>query len=244
LVGGHRARLMGKAGIGRFRPVTLIAFCAGVVALSVTLIMLGVSGSGGGRSVVVDGPRATRATETPSQTAAANPPAGAPADLSPPAGTAAASPIATTPAPAPRTSSAARATAPARTVVTSYEAESAANDLTGTRTYACAGCSGGLKVGNIGRGMGTLRFNGVDATSGPIGVTLAYVNGEGTRTALLSVDGAAPVSLSFPGTGGWSTVGTLDVTVTARAGGNTLTLFNTDGPAPDFDKITVTVPGR
>ena len=119
-----------------------------------------------------------------------------------------------------------------------------ANSLAGTKTFTCDGCSGGKKVGDIGRGMGTLQFNGITATSGPINVTLVYVNGENTRTAQLSVDGGAAISLSFPFTGGWSTVGTLDVTVPARSGANTLRLFNTAGPAPDFDKIVVTVPGR
>ncbi len=115
--------------------------------------------------------------------------------------------------------------------------------VTLTKAFTCTGCSGGKKVGDIGRDTGVLRFNGVAATSGPITVTFAYVNGADTRTAQLRVDDADPVWLSFPGTGGWSTVGTLDVIVTARSGSNSLTLFNTDGPAPDFDRITVTVPG-
>jgi hypothetical protein len=75
-------------------------------------------------------------------------------------------------------------------------------------------------------------------------VTLVYVNGENTRTAQLSVNGGAPISLSFPFTGGWSTVGTLDITLPARTGSNSILFFNSGGPAPDFDKIVVTVPGR
>jgi hypothetical protein len=106
-------------------------------------------------------------------------------------------------------------------IITSYEAESPANGRYDTRTFTCTGCSGGKKVGDIGRDTGVLQFNGVAATSGPITVTFAYVNGEDTRTAQLRVNDTDPVWCS-----------------------NSLTLFNTDAPAPDFDRITVTVPGR
>jgi Alpha-galactosidase, CBM13 domain len=246
LVGGHRSRLAGKGRFRRIRPWTIAAVGVLVVVLSVILTKAGGSGT---RSDVVDGPTHARATETAVDIPAeppldtGNPAPGAPA--APASGTNAASPVGTAPAPRPAPSKAAPpAPPPPPTVITSYEAESSANSLAGTKTFTCDGCSGGKKVGNIGRGMGTLQFNGIDATSGPISVTLVYVNGEGTRTAQLSVNGGAPTSLNFPFTGGWSTVGTLDVTVPARTGANTLRFFNTVGPAPDFDRIVVTVPGR
>ncbi len=244
MVGGHRSRLPGSGRFRRIRPWTVVVVGVLVAVLSVILTK---AGGGGSRSDVVDGPTRARATDTFTDTPAeppldtGNPAPGAPA--APASGTNAASPAGTAPAPRPPTSKAAPPP-PAPPVVTSYEAESSANSLAGTKTFTCDGCSGGKKIGNIGRGMGTLQFNGITATSGPINVTLVYVNGEGTRTAQLSVDGAAPISLSFPFTGGWSTVGTLDVTVPAGSGANTLRLFNTAGPAPDFDKIVVTVPGR
>jgi hypothetical protein len=218
------------------------------VLIAVLSVILTKAGGSGGRSDVVDGPTRARATDAFTDTPAeppldtGNPAPGAPAGSA--SGTNAASPVGTVQAPRPPTSKAAPPPPPAPPVVTSYEAESSANSLSGTRTFTCDGCSGGKKVGDIGRGMGTLQFNGITATSGPISVTLVYVNGENTRTAQLSVDGAAPISLSFPFTGGWSTTGTLDVTVPARSGANTLRFFNTAGPAPDFDKIVVTVPGR
>ncbi|WP_346533346.1 hypothetical protein [Micromonospora sp. DPT] len=127
-------------------------------------------------------------------------------------------------------------------VVRSYEAESTENGLDDIRIYDCPGCSGGKKVGNIGRDMGTLQFNGVTArTGGSATVTIAYVNGEAPRVGRISVNGAAPITLTFPGTGGWSSVGTMVVTVPLRPGPNTLKMFNPDSPAPDFDKITVAV---
>jgi hypothetical protein len=220
------------------------------VLIAVLSVILTKAGDDGGRSVVVDGPTRARATGTFTDTPAeppldtGNPAPGAPSTS--PSGTGAASPAATTVAARPPTTKAEPPPPPppGPPVITSYEAESSANSKADTRTFTCDGCSGGRKVGDIGRGMGTLQFNGIDATSGPIGVTLVYVNGENTRTAQLSVNGGDPISLSFPFTGGWSTVGTLDITVPARTGSNTLRFFNTAGPAPDFDKIVVTVPGR
>lgn len=127
-------------------------------------------------------------------------------------------------------------------VVTSYEAESPVNGLAGTRTFSCPDCSGGTKVGYVGRDMGTLQFNGLTArTGGTATVTIVYVNGEGPRVGYLSVNGGPAFSRAFPGTGGWSTVGTMTVTVTLRPGANSLRIFNPDGPAPDFDRIIVSV---
>ncbi|NJP35737.1 hypothetical protein [Micromonospora thermarum] len=127
-------------------------------------------------------------------------------------------------------------------VVTSYEAESPVNGLAGTRTFTCSGCSGEKKVGYIGRDMGALQFNGVTArTGGTASVTLTYVNGEGPRVGHISVNGGSPIVLTFPGTGGWSTVDTMTITVALRPGTNSLRIFNPHEPAPDFDKITVSV---
>src|SRR5256886_6594981 len=102
----------------------------------------------------------------------------------------------------------------------------------------CSAWSGGSEGGRIGKGMGTLQINGVTAaTGGRATVKLVYVNGDSSRVAHLSVNGAPAVSLTFPGTGGWSTPGTLVLTMNLKAGGNTLKFFNTDAAAPDFDKI-------
>ncbi|PZG02432.1 hypothetical protein C1I99_02310 [Micromonospora deserti] len=145
--------------------------------------------------------------------------------------------------PAPRPPAAQRPTTPGTPpLVTSYEAESATNGLAGTTIYACSGCSGVKKVGRIGRGMGTLQFNGVVArTGGSATVTIAYVNGGSPRVGQISVNGGAPITLTFPGTGGWSSIGAIVVTVNLRPGPNTLKMFNPYAAAPDFDKITVSV---
>ncbi|TDC81944.1 hypothetical protein E1193_13215 [Micromonospora sp. KC606] len=133
-------------------------------------------------------------------------------------------------------------TAPPPVVVTSYEAESPVNGLAGTRTFTCSGCSGWKKVGYVGRDMGTLQFNGLTARAGgTASVTIAYVNGGDPRLGYISINRGRPIMLSFPGTGGWETVGTMTVTTTLRPGVNSLSIFNPYSPAPDFDRITVSV---
>lgn len=122
---------------------------------------------------------------------------------------------------------------------TSYEAESPVNTLAGATVVNCSGCSGGKKVGHVGRGTGTLRFNQVTVpTSANRTVTISYVNGDPSRTATLSVNGGAPISIYFPSSGGWNTVRTMILTLPLVAGPNTLT-FASDGAAPDFDRITI-----
>ncbi|MBB6734676.1 DUF4832 domain-containing protein [Cohnella zeiphila] len=120
-----------------------------------------------------------------------------------------------------------------------YEAEASGNTLAGgAATASCSACSGGSKVGYVGNNSGTLQFNGVNApASGTYTLTISYLNGDAARSAQLSVNGGAATSLSFPSTGGWSTVGTVQTSVQLSAGNNTLKLSNASGWAPDFDRI-------
>ena len=128
---------------------------------------------------------------------------------------------------------------------TSYEAEASNNTLAGGAVVAsCSGCSGGEKVGYVGNNAGTLTFNGVSASSaGNYTLTIYYTNGQGSnRTASLSVNGGSPITLSFPPTSDWNTVGSISTTVSLNAGSNnTLEFFNpTSGSwAPDFDRIVI-----
>lgn len=126
-----------------------------------------------------------------------------------------------------------------------YEAEAAGNTLGGAaRVSSCGACSGGQDVGYIGNGdgtsNGTLTINGISvAADGTYSVVIAYVNGDSTpRSAQLGFDGAAPVSVSFPSTGGWGNVSTLTVTGAFKQGSaNTLKFSNPTGWAPDIDGI-------
>jgi hypothetical protein len=122
----------------------------------------------------------------------------------------------------------------------SYEAEAPGNTLSGGAVVAaCAGCSGGAKVGYIGNG-GVLAIHGVNGGGGGSRtVTVYYASGE-NRSATLSVNGAGGTSVNFPSTGDWSAVGSVTVTVNLAAGtGNTITISNPSGWAPDIDRVTV-----
>lgn len=126
-----------------------------------------------------------------------------------------------------------------------YEAESTNNTLSGAaRIASCGACSGGQDVGYLGNGdgssNGTLTINGISvASDGTYNVVVSYVNGDSTaRNAQLSFDGATPITVAFPPSGGWSTVSTLAVTGAFKQGSaNTLKFSNPTGWAPDIDGI-------
>ncbi|MBG0874906.1 alpha-galactosidase [Burkholderia sp. 9777_1386] len=130
-----------------------------------------------------------------------------------------------------------------------YEAEAAGNTLGGkARVASCGTCAGGQVVGYIGNGdgttNGTLTINGISAAAdGTYSVSVAYANGDATpRSAQLSFNGAAPVTVSFPSTGGWGNVSTLKVTGAFKQGStNTLKFSNPTGWAPNIDGIAAPV---
>src|SRR5947209_766829 len=127
----------------------------------------------------------------------------------------------------------------ARAATNSYEAEARSNTLSGgARVARCPACSGGAKVGFVGK-TGTLRFTGVQAAaSGTATPHISYARGT-ARGAQLTVDGGPAVTLAFPPTGGFGTPGKLDVSVQLAAGSNTVTFANPSDWAPDFDRIVV-----
>jgi len=125
---------------------------------------------------------------------------------------------------------------------TSYEAESA---TLGGSAVVLTGptCSDGHKVGYVGNNSGTLQFNGVAAGStGRHVVTISYTNGDAVRYALLSVNGSAGTPLSFPSTGSFQTVGSIQTTITLNLGNNNTLMFGNPivgNWAPDFDRLGV-----
>jgi len=127
----------------------------------------------------------------------------------------------------------------------SYEAESVPPNIItgGAGIQSCPTCSGGADVRYVGNNSGTLQFNGVTAnTTHSYIVTIWYTNGDATRYALLSVNGSTGIPLSFPSTGSFQTVGSIQTTITLNAGSNnTLIFYNpiTGNWAPDFDRIVV-----
>lgn len=125
------------------------------------------------------------------------------------------------------------------------EAEASGNTIAGgASASSCTPCSGGQKVGNIGTNGGSLQFNGINAASaGNYALTISYTSGE-ARTATMSVNGGAGVTIAFPTTGSWSTPAAITVPVTFISGNNTIMFSNSTGWAPDFDKINWTTGGN
>jgi alpha-galactosidase len=129
------------------------------------------------------------------------------------------------------------------TVVGRYPAVSVANRLAGGADVApCPQCSDGEDVTGIGLRNGSLQFNDVFApATGDYTLDVSYVNVDHSsaeiqtnlrrrRVALLSVDGGAPATTSYPvpigpngSPTGWGTVSTLSVPVHLQEGQNTLT---------------------
>ncbi len=115
----------------------------------------------------------------------------------------------------------------------------------GAVIQSCFNCSGGFDVGYVGNNSGTLEFNQVFANaSGRLDVKIWYANGDATRYAFLSVNGGPGTSLTFPSTGSFQTVGSIQTTLTNLIPGsnNTLKFYNPiiGHWAPDFDRIEVT----
>jgi hypothetical protein len=75
-------------------------------------------------------------------------------------------------------------------------------------------------------------------------MTIAYANGDPVRYALLSVNGGQGMPLTFPSTGSFQTVGSIQVTVVLNTGANTLEFYNpiVGSWAPDFDRIQFNCP--
>lgn len=123
-----------------------------------------------------------------------------------------------------------------------YEAESPANTIGGGAVVAtCSACSGGEKVGYLG-GTGYLIFNGVTAPrAGTYLMTVSYVDGDSSRTGLVTVDGGQPFELPLPGTNdnNWDAVQTATVPVRLQAGDNTIEFGNPNGYVYDVDKIAL-----
>ena len=127
-----------------------------------------------------------------------------------------------------------------------YEAEASVNKLSGSATIAdCSSCSGGKKVGYLGgTGLGTLTFPNVwTPKDGTYLMTIAYLDGDSSRTAQVTVNGSAMrVPMAGSNDNDWNTPQYLVVPVTLKAGGSNAITFG--GPTPadyvaDIDKITI-----
>jgi len=127
--------------------------------------------------------------------------------------------------------------------VTSYEAEASGNTLSGKAAVAaCTTCSGGKKVRFIGDGAANyVIINKVSAASAGSYTLTVYGVVDGTRSFSVSVNGAAPVTVSCTGKSWEAPVpAPPSVTVTLKAGStNTIKFYNNSAYAPDLDRITI-----
>jgi alpha-galactosidase len=120
---------------------------------------------------------------------------------------------------------------------TSYEAEAGARSGAAVIT-ACSTCSGGNKVGYIGNGTAnyiTLTINA--STAGSKTMTIYFLV-SGTRPMFVSVNGGAATQLSLSGSS-WTAPVSTTMTVTLKAGSNTIKFYNDTAYAPDLDRITI-----
>ncbi len=126
---------------------------------------------------------------------------------------------------------------------TTHEAESSVNTFGGgAHTVDCDRCSGGRRVTGLGL-LGSTTFTGVVAErAGTTRLAVTYTSNR-ARTAQISVNGGVATAVRFPGTRSAARPGTLRVTVTLKAGDNTISFGNPAGVAPDIDKIVLTTDG-
>lgn len=101
-------------------------------------------------------------------------------------------------------------------------------------------CSGGRKVGYIGKDGGSLYMENNDvAADGTYNVDIIYISGE-DRTLYMTVNDGEEMKLQLPATGtDWTTLGTYTITLDLKAGKNTIHFYNNVGWAPDIDCIKI-----
>lgn len=143
------------------------------------------------------------------------------------------------------------ATAEQRLERTLYEAETALignyqelvnNQSLPSGVYddAASNCSGGCKVGWLGRSDDNYIEwpNVYSAAGGRYRLTFAYVSGEG-RSAQLSINGERIQTLSSLNSGGWDRISTRSVTVQLQPGMNAIRLSNSTAWMPDIDCLRI-----
>lgn len=125
------------------------------------------------------------------------------------------------------------------------EAESDENTRSGTaRTSNCSPCSGGVKIGSIGRGPDNyVDFNAITVdAAGEYTMIIDYLV-DGTRSFFISVNGGEAVEVPVSGTS-FNSVFSTEVTVRLEAGSNTIRFGNPgpNDPGPDLDRIVIAEP--
>jgi hypothetical protein len=124
--------------------------------------------------------------------------------------------------------------------VTQYLVDGPNSKLLGSAVYAHANtCSDGTKAGYIGNGGSVVFGNVYAAKAGTYNLSILYFT-DPARPGTISVNNGAPVTVTFPSTGSFSTLGAITQPVLLSAGYNTITISGSGSSyAPDIDSITV-----
>ena len=113
-----------------------------------------------------------------------------------------------------------------------------------TKVVACATCSGGSKVANLGNDTGNDVTLKVNASRGDGDYLLTVVGSvAGTRTVYVSVNGGTPQPIVITDSSFVSPFVAHTIPVRLRGHNNTVRLFNATGYAPDIDKIELNPQG-
>jgi hypothetical protein len=141
-----------------------------------------------------------------------------------------------------------------------YEAEAPGNTLNGSAyVYACpqaytkpigandpelvpGTCSGGARVRYLGNGSTNhVVVNNVNVATTTMYTMTVHASSSVTRTLYASVNGATGIALQIAGSTGTGTA--VSTNIPLRAGNNTIKFYNSTAPAPDLDRIKISVPG-
>ncbi|MEU6549131.1 CBM35 domain-containing protein [Streptomyces sp. NPDC046915] len=133
----------------------------------------------------------------------------------------------------------------AQAATTRYEAESSPSVCTGTIDSDWTGYSGGGFCNGTNASGAYAQFTVNAATAGTATVNIRFANGTtSARPADLIVNGSTVQSPSFEATGAWSTWATKTLTVSLKAGSNTIRLNPTaSGGLPNIDYLDVETSG-
>ena len=113
---------------------------------------------------------------------------------------------------------------------TKVEAEASGNTFSGAAAVSsCAACSGGAKV----RFIGSTSSNFLVVNNLSVATAGTYA-----RTFDLSVNGGATIAVNCTGTD-FNTPAKTTVSVTLKAGNNSIKFFNNTAWAPDLDVVSV-----
>jgi pectate disaccharide-lyase len=133
----------------------------------------------------------------------------------------------------------------AQASTTRYEAESSPAVCTGAIESDWAGYSGSGFCNGTNATGAYVQFTVSASAAGTATLTVRFANGTTTaRPAAVTVNGSAATTLSFEGTGAWSTWTTKTLTVPVNSGSNTIR-FNPTASAglPNIDSLDVEVAG-